>query len=247
MPRFFIPTDHISGSTAIIDGSDAHHISHVLRMAKGDGLLVCDMGRREHSCIIKEITPENVVLEIISTKESSNEPTVKVTLYQGLPKSDKLEQIIQKAVELGVYEIVPVEAERSIVKVNGNFEKKLERYNAISLAAAKQCGRGMIPKVSEPIKFPELVKRLSAHGKGFICYEGECAEPISQIAKKAFESGVSDIGFYIGPEGGLSDFEIKSAEDAGISLCTLGKRILRTETASGCVLSVLMLLSGNLE
>lgn len=246
MPRFFIPTDNINGDVIRIDGSDAHHIAHVLRMAKGDTLTVCDMGRREHLCVIEDFTKESVILRVTSSKESSNEPTVAVTLYQGLPKSDKLEQIIQKAVELGVYGIVPVEAERCVVKVNDGFAKKLERYNAISLSAAKQCGRAYVPKVSESIKFPELVRRLKEHKLSFICYEGTEVVPIKELCEKALEGGVTDVGFYIGPEGGLSVSEIELAKKEGIALCGLGSRILRTETASGCVLSALMLMSGNL-
>ncbi len=247
MPRFFIPTDCIEDNKIVIYGSDAHHLSHVLRMAKGDTVTVCDMGRREHECKICDFREGEVELEIISTKESSNEPTVKVTLYQGLPKADKLEQIIQKSVELGVYKIVPVEAERSVVKVKDGYDKKLDRYNAIALAAAKQCGRGYVPSVEAPMKFKAAAEALASHELSFICYEGTDVVPIIKIANEAFSRGVFDVGFYIGPEGGLSNDEIMLAKEAGIALCGLGKRILRTETASSCVLSALMLLSGNLE
>lgn len=247
MPRFFVPSDCIDENKVVIRGSDAHHLSHVLRMAKGDKVTLCDMGRREHECKITGFFEDGVELEILSTKESSNEPTVKVTLYQGLPKSDKLEQIIQKGVELGVYKIVPVEAERSVVKVKDGYDKKLSRYNAIALAAAKQCGRAYVPTVEEPVKFKDAVEALKSHKLAFVCYEGTDVIPLRDIAEEAFSKGIDDVGFYIGPEGGLSNAEILLCEEKDIALCGLGKRILRTETASGCVLSALMLLSGNLE
>lgn len=247
MPRFFIPSDSISDGKVTVRGSDAHHLSHVLRMAKGDVVTLCDMGRREHECKITGFSEDTVELEIISTKESSNEPTVKVTLYQGLPKADKLEQIIQKGVELGVFSIVPVEAERSVVKVKDDYSKKLSRYNAISLAAAKQCGRALVPTVEEPMRFKDMIAALKKHECSFICYEGADVVPLRTLAEEAFSNGIDDIGFYIGPEGGLSEAEISLAKAEGIALCGLGKRILRTETAPLCVLSALMLLSGNLE
>lgn len=247
MPRFFIPSDCIVDNKVTVHGSDAHHLSHVLRMAKGDVVTLCDMGRREHECKIIGFSEDTVELEIISTAESSNEPTVSVTLYQGLPKADKLEQIIQKGVELGVHKIVPVEAERSVVKVKDGYEKKLARYNAISLAAAKQCGRAYVPAVEAPVRFKDAVSALKSHGLAFICYEGTEVVPLRTVANEALSKGIDDIGFYIGPEGGLSNAELLIAKEAGIVLCGLGKRILRTETASGCVLSSLMLLSGNLE
>ena len=247
MPRFFVPSDSIKDNKITVRGSDAHHLSHVLRMAKGDEVTLCDMGRREHLCKITGFFEDAVELEIISTKESSNEPTVSVTLYQGLPKGDKLEQIIQKGVELGVCKIVHVEAERSIVKVKDGYEKKLARLNAIALAAAKQCGRAYVPTVEEPMRFKDAIDALKKHRCSFICYEGTDVVPLRTLAEKAFSEGADDIGFYIGPEGGLSEAEISLAKAEGIALCGLGKRILRTETAPLCVLSALMLLSGNLE
>lgn len=246
MSRFFIPTDSIDGDSILITGSDAHHISHVLRMAKGDRLTVCDMGRREHECVISDFSKDTVALKVISTKDSENEPSVRVTLYQGLPKADKFEQIIQKAVELGVDRIVPVKAERSIVKVNESFGKKLERYSAIAESAAKQCGRAIIPQVSEAVSFEQMISEMKKLSLSFICYEGNEVIPIKKLLSDAIENGVGEIGFYIGPEGGLSVSETKAAKEAGIAMCGLGSRILRTETASGCVLSCIMLLSGNL-
>ena len=247
MPRFFIPSDSISENKVLLTGSDAYHLSHVLRVKKGDVVTLCDMARREHECKIINFSDGGVELEIVSTKESSNEPSISVTLYQGLPKADKLEQIIQKGVELGVSKIVPVEAQRSVVKVKDGYDKKLNRYNAISLAAAKQCGRAIIHSVSSPIKFKDAVQMMRTHQLAFICYEGDGVTGLKEIATKAFSEGVCDIGFYIGPEGGLSNEETEMARENQIPLCGLGPRILRTETASGCVLSALMLLSGNLE
>ena len=247
MSRFFVPSDNIDGEKITVCGSDAHHIAHVLRMEKGDSLTVCDMGRREHLCIIEGFSRDEVYLRITESRESKNEPDVCVTLYQGLPKGDKLEQIIQKAVELGVSRVVPVKAERSIAKVNDSFGKKLERYNAISLAAAKQCGRAAVPKVDEPVSFSKMCELAASHEEFFICYEGDGVVPLYEIATSAFSKGVTDIGFYIGPEGGVSASELDVAKQRDITFCGLGSRILRTETASGCVLSALMLLSGNLQ
>lgn len=246
MPRFFITPDAVSEKSVTITGDDAFHIGHVLRMTVGEKLTVCDTDAVEYFCEISGFTKDEVRLSVISSQKSENEPSVSVTLYQGLPKADKFEQIIQKAVELGVGSIVPVCAKRCVVKVGDGFDKKLARYNAISLSGAKQSGRGKVPRVESPIGFDELIARLSKHSLGFICYEGSDAVPICDVLNSAFKKGITDVGFYIGPEGGVDGEEVKKASAAGITLAGLGNRILRTETASGCVLSVIMALSGNL-
>lgn len=240
MYRFFIEDGVNSGSEIRISGSDYNHIKNVLRMKKGEEVLISDGKDREYLCAIADITEEEVILSIEDIMGTSRELPTKITLFQGLPKGDKMEQIIQKTVELGVTEIVPVAMKRCVVKLDAKKAgKKVERWNGIALSAAKQSKRGIIPEVKDVVTYQDAVKIAADMDAFLVPYEN--AEGI-EGARKLVDSmkGKKSIAIFIGPEGGFEDSEIELALKHGANTLTLGKRILRTETAGMCMLSILM-------
>lgn len=242
MYRFFIDGGIHSEEDIRITGSDYNHIKNVLRMKPGEKVLISDGNDREYLCAIKGMTGEEICLGIEDIIGTSRELPVKITLFQGIPKGDKMEQIIQKAVELGVYEIVPVAMKRSVVKLDyKKAAKKAERWNSIALSAAKQSKRGIIPKVQEVLPYDEAIKKASAM-KGFLLpYEN--AEGIEESRRLiASMKGKQSIAVFIGPEGGFDETEVQKAIEGGAKTLTLGRRILRTETAGMTMLSILMFL-----
>ena len=240
MPKFFVRQDAISEGRITIVGDDAFHISRALRMAKGEHITVCDMQCNEYDCVLSEFNPDNVVAEIADTKRIDNEPPVRVSLFQALPKGDKLDTVIQKAVECGVYEITPFESERCVVKAKPEAEeRKTERRNRISLEAAKQCGRGYIPVVNTTVSFERAVEAACKCDLCLFCYEGEEQSSLKKTLQD--NSGISSVAIFIGSEGGFSVNEVAYAKNKGMTSVSLGKRILRTETASLTTLSMLML------
>ena len=239
IPRIYIASDRIENGKAFIDGSDANHILRVLRKVKGDSLHVCDMHGNSYKAIIDEITPDGLYAILGEAEKNDNEMPFRVSVYQCIPKGDKLDTVIQKAVELGAYEIVAVMSERCVARPDAKtFAKRLERLSKISESAAAQCGRNIIPQVRGIIDYDTAIKEISEKDIGFVCYEGDGTLPIKDILKDTPET----IGFLIGPEGGLSEKETASARNNNIALAGLGKRILRTETASGYVLSAISVL-----
>lgn len=242
MYRFFVDNGISSGEDIRITGSDYNHIKNVLRMKQGEKVLISDGNDREYLCSLREITGEEVYFEIEDIMGTSRELPAKITLFQGIPKGDKMEQIIQKAVELGVYEIVPVAMKRSVVKLDHKkAAKKAERWNSIALSAAKQSKRGIIPQVREILPYDEAVKEASTMEKFLLPYEN--AEGIDGSRKLvASMKGKQSIAVFIGPEGGFDETEVQRAIESGAQTLTLGKRILRTETAGITMLSILMFL-----
>ncbi len=249
MPRFFVEKSAVEGARIIIDGEDAKHISLSLRAKVGEKITACDGQGTDYECEIAEITRDSVLLKILEEKRCGAEPSVEVTLYQALAKSDKFDFIVQKCVELGVAKIVPVVTERCVSKPDdASLSKKTARWNKISKEAAKQSGRGAIPEVCDAVSFNEALELMSKDDLCFVCYESTPRRPVTEVYEDALKrADVKTISFLIGPEGGISEKEILSAEDKGVSLAGLGPRILRTETAPLCVLSALMLMSGNLS
>ena len=229
----------------VIRGDDARHIGRSLRMRVGDPLTVCDMRRSEYACEITGITGSEVSLRILARGESGNEPRVFVTLYQAFPKSDKMDYIVQKAVELGVGRIVPVTSERSIPRPEAErLARRLRRWQKIALEAGGQCGRGIKVEIGEALCYNEALEKLRGREGSFICYEGDGTVRLSEYFRDAdLSCGAS---FLIGPEGGLSAGEVQAAREAGVPLVGLGKRIVRTETASGLALAALLFASGEL-
>lgn len=240
MYRFFIEDGINSGNEIRISGSDYNHIKNVLRMKKGEEVLISDGKDREYLCAIADMTEEEVILTIEDIMGTSRELSAKIVLFQGLPKGDKMEQIIQKTVELGVAEIVPVAMKRCVVKLDAKKAgKKVERWNGIALSAAKQSKRGIIPEVKNVVSFSDAVKMAADMDAFLVPYEN--AEGIEGARKLvASMKGKKSIGIFIGPEGGFEDSEIELALENGAQTLTLGRRILRTETAGMTMLSILM-------
>lgn len=245
MARFFLSRDAMDLASGVIPiaGDDAHHIAFSLRMAVGERLTVCDMQKTEYACTITDIKPELVLLRIDEVHPNSTELPLAVTLYQSLPKGDKMDYIVQKAVELGVTSIVPVAGARCIVKLDEkNAQKKVARWQKIAEEAAKQCGRGMIPQIGMPVSFAQAIAAGAAADLPLFCYEGDGTVSLKTVLDNAkatlpSDGAVLSSAVYIGPEGGYDTREVALAADAGFPSVNLGRRILRCETASGFVLS----------
>ena len=239
MYRFFVDSKSINGSRVVITGKDAHHIKDVLRLGIGDEISVCTGDEWEYTCEISTMTAGEVSAIIVDTTRPGKELPSKITLYQCLPKKDKLELIIQKAVELGACRIVPVQSARVIVHLDPKREAaRVERWNAIAKAAAKQSGRMFVPEVSGVFSFEEMLEDAKDTDVRIIPYEKSKGMDRTRELIGAIRPGQS-VAVVIGPEGGFEEKEIEKAEKAGFTPISLGKRILRTETAGMSVLSVL--------
>ena len=246
MPRFF--TQDITEAGGCITGEDAKHIAKVLRMKVGDELTVCDTKGRDYDCMIEEIGAGEVRLKVLSVAPSQSEPDVRVHLYQAMPKADKMETIIQKAVELGAASITPVMTRRCVSRPDAkSMDKKLVRYNRIALEAAKQCGRGVVPPVLPLLELPQALEQMQWTGCPILFYENATA-PAKQVIAKARESGKElEIAVLIGAEGGFDEDEVALAREHGCHILSLGKRILCCETAPLAALTILMYETGNME
>jgi len=242
MHRFY--SENISGSTVTIDGTDVGHIRNVLRLRPGDRILVGDGAGREYTCCIESMDEDSVTAAIEDVNDVYSELPARITLYQGVPKGDKLELIIQKAVELGVYKVVPVMMERTVVKLDAvrdaaKIEKRVRRYRMIAESAAKQSGRGIVPEVESFVDMDKAVAMASEGTAILVPYES--ARGIDYTREVMADMvGRESISVFIGPEGGFSDGEIDRLSAAGGRIITLGRRILRTETAGLTTLSILM-------
>ncbi len=241
MYQFFVEPSQIQGKKIIITGSEVNHIRNVLRMKPGEEIAVSNgIDGREYRCGIEEFAEDTVVCTLRFIKEEGVELPCEIYLFQALPKADKMELIVQKAVELGVHEIIPVAAKRCVVKLDEKKAAgKVNRWQGISEAAAKQSRRGVIPVVRAPVSFREAVETARDMDVRLIPYE--LAKDMSHTRSliEAVEPG-QRIAVFIGPEGGFEESEIQAALAAGIEPVTLGRRILRTETAGLAVLSWLM-------
>ena len=239
MPKFFAEKENISASQIILDGEEAKHITKVLRMQPGESITVCDGEGMDYVAEIEKIEKNFLTLRILEKLETTSESAVKITLFQCLPKASKMEYVIQKCTELGIYEIIPCISERCVVKLDGEADgkKKVERWQAVAKAAAKQSGRGIVPKIGMPVSFQEATCRLAEKPLSFIPYENEEQLTLKTLLRD--KPLPESAAFIIGPEGGFSDKEISMAQAQGIQSITLGKRILRTETAAEVVLSMM--------
>ncbi len=240
MPRFFINSKDIFDDNINIKGDDYNHIKKVLRLKCGEIVTLSDGVGNEYEAKIEEFGDGFVHTKVIESYKNATEPPIKVTLYQGLPKSDKMDFIIQKSVELGISRIVPVITERTVVKLSNEKDalKKCERWNRISQEAAKQCNRGIIPEIEIPITFKQAIKQTKDKSLSLIPYEKESNNSLKQILRAV--SNIIEVSVFVGPEGGFTEQEIEEAVKFGINSVTLGPRILRTETAGIAVLSILM-------
>ena len=240
MQHFFVDASQVSEETIRIEGTDVNHMKNVLRMRIGEEVTVSDGQGKEYLCQVRDFEEEQVQLKIVETKASDAELPSKIYLFQGLPKADKMELVIQKAVELGAFEVIPVAMKRSVVKLDAKkAESKVKRWNAIAESAAKQSKRSILPQVSDVVTFAQAVKMAENCQIKLLPYE--CADGMEKT-KRLIENITpgQDIAVFIGPEGGFDLDELGLAKEAGCEIITLGKRILRTETAGMMLLSVLM-------
>lgn len=240
MNQFFVEESQIQGSEIIIEGTDVNHIKNVLRMKIGEEVMISNGTDKHYICSIVTISEERVVTKIVDIDTNSTELPVKLYLFQGLPKADKMELIIQKSVELGVYEIIPVAMKRCVVKLDAKKEKsKLARWQGIAKSAAKQSKRMVIPNISSVMNFKEAVAYAKSLDYNIIPYEfANGMEKSKQIIKSLGQ--YKSVGIFIGPEGGFEEAEIAYAKENNMQIISLGKRILRTETAGLTALSIIM-------
>lgn len=239
MHRFFVEPSQIGEKEIVITGPDVNHIRNVLRMRAGEELLAADGQGSEYRCILRELQDSEIRAEICRKLSGSAELSSRITLFQGLPKSDKMDLIIQKCVELGVFRIVPVTTKRTVVKLDAKKEEsRRKRWTAVSESAAKQSGSGIIPEISGVRGFKEAVEEAGELDVCLIPYEK--AENMARTREilSGIPAGAS-IGVFIGPEGGFEEEEVREAMEAGARPITLGRRILRTETAGMAVLAML--------
>lgn len=239
-PRFF--TENISDGVAVLEGEDAKHAATVLRMRAGDYAVICDGRKTDYLAEVTESTPGCCTFRILESTPNEAEPSIHLRLFQAMPKSDKMEFIVQKAVECGAAEIIPFFSERCVSRPDKKqMEKKLVRYQKIAVEAAKQCGRGIIPTVGQAVEFSALKTLISAENTGILFYE--CSTVPLREAVTEFRENVDII---IGSEGGFEPREAEELQKLGLASVSLGKRILRCETAPVAAISILMNLTGNM-
>ncbi len=237
MARFFVSPNELLNNFITLTGENAAH-AKVLRLQQGEQVVVCDGEGNECNCTVSDVNASQISLVVNNRHESVSEPSIRASIYMAFSKGDKLEHVIQKATELGAYEIVAFPSARSISKPDEkSIAKKLDRWQKIAASAAEQSGRGYVPKVIVLKNFTEAVKRGAAADKAILFYENEQATTLHM----ALTAGVyKTISLLTGPEGGLEVAEVAQAAEAGFSVCSLGKRILRCETAPLCALSAVM-------
>lgn len=230
MHRFFVDKDNITDEYITITGENVNHIKNVLRLKVGDEIFLCDGERNDYLVKIEAIAKDKVTGLIIDKMKSKSESDVEVILYQGMPKGSKMELIIQKATELGVSKIVPMISDRVVVKFKDykKTSKKVDRWNKIALEASKQCNRGIVPKVTSPVKFKDVLIELKDKKNIIVPYENEENISIKSVLKNISKDSVNIV---IGPEGGFEESEIENFKSINAKIVSLGSRILRTETA----------------
>ncbi len=246
MPRFFVEANQINKDKIEITGQDVRHIRDVLRLDYHALIEVCNGQGIDYDCVIEEINSETIVAKILEERFSKSEPKTKVILFQSLIKGDKIEWVIQKSIEIGVNEIIPMQTTFCVSKMDTSkkADAKINRWNKIAQSAAKQSGRGMIPEVARPVTFAKALELCEKMDLALIAYEKEDQKTLrSQLSGLAGKT----MGILIGPEGGFSKEEIEKAEKAGIKAITLGPRILRSETASITLVSNILYELGEMD
>ena len=237
MTRFFVEPAQLESEFPELTGENAKH-AKVLRLKAGEEVLLCDGEGNESLCAVEQVSDNRIVLRVLQRRASETEAAVRVSVYMAFPKADKLEHVIQKATELGAYEIVAFPSGRCISKPDEkSLAKKVERWQKIAASAAEQSGRGRIPKVLTMPSYKAALERAAMADKALLFYENERATTLRMALN---HSTYTTVSLLTGPEGGLEEAEVQQAMDAGLSVCTLGKRILRCETAPLCALSAVM-------
>ena len=237
MHKFFVDPSSVEADIIKIRGEDSHHISRVLRLKEDDEVIVCDKNGIDYYCSVKSIEKDEVTVWILKKEVSKVEPPIEITLYQGVPKGDKLETVIQKCVELGAVAIVPVAMKRSVAVIKDK-EKKQIRMQRIAMEAAKQCGRAKIPEVFKVMSFKEAIEHSGSCDLKILPYEAENETSLKKVLKDNTEA--KKIAVFIGPEGGFDEEEVSLAKQSGFEIVTLGPRIMRTETAPLACISAIM-------
>ena len=241
MARFFVTPEEMNADSLVLTGTNAEH-AKVLRLKPGEEVLICDGDGNECRCVVERMDAREVELTVLERMESINEASVRVSIYMAFPKADKLEHVIQKATELGAYEIIAFPTSRCVSRPDDkSLSKKLERWQKIAASAAEQSGRGRIPRVLTLPSYAAALERAAQADKAILFYENEQATTL----RMAMEQGsAKTFSLLTGPEGGLDIKEVEQAQKAGLQVCTLGKRILRCETAPLCALSAVMYACG---
>ena len=250
MSRFFVSRDSVDldNHRITITGEDVKHIRNVLRCMPGDALELSDGSGMDYDVAIESIEKDSILTKIVNERPNKTEPPVNITLFQGIPKADKMEYIIQKCVELGVVKIVPVMTARTVVRVENarDAASKTARWKRIALEAAKQCDRGAVPQVEEPVRLEMALKMAESCDLRLLPYEEETEVNLRKHLQDYKESNtgesgrISNIALFIGPEGGFTTDEVQKSVKSGFKSVTLGPRILRTETAGVAVIAIMM-------
>lgn len=248
MPKFFVTENQVENDAIYIIGKDVNHIKNVLRKNINDNITICNNdSKQDYLCKIININEEKIQCEIVEKLQTNTESNILINVCQGLPKADKMELIIQKAVELGVYEITPIKMKRCVVKLKGkDEEKKIERWQKISEVASKQCGRNHIPQINKIKLISEVCEEIKNYDLVLIAYECEeqntLKKELEKIKEKVKENSKEELKILIliGPEGGIDEQEIDLLRKNGAKIITLGKRILRTETVALSMTSIIM-------
>lgn len=241
MARFFVSPDELLRNQILLTGENAAH-AKVLRLKQGEEVLLSDGAGNECVCAVGDLTAEGLLVDVVNRQASATEPCVRASVYMAFSKGDKLEHVIQKATELGAYEIVAFPSARCVSRPDDkSLSKKLERWQKIAASAAEQSGRGIIPKVTALDSYKAALERATTADKAILFYENEKAVTLKMALE---ESAYQSISLLTGPEGGLDEREVSMAKEMGLSICTLGSRILRCETAPLCALSAVMYASG---
>ena len=241
MTRFFIEPEDMQPDFLVLTGENAQH-AKVLRLKNGEEVLVCDGQGRECLCTVSDVSPERISLVVNHCQESDTEAAVRLSVYMAFAKGEKLEHVIQKATELGAFEIIAFPSARCVSRPDEkSLKKKLERWQKIAQSAAQQSGRGRIPEVLVMTSYKQALSRAAQADVGLLFYENERATTLKMaLTQKPYQT----VSILTGPEGGLEESEVEQASQAGLQVCTLGKRILRCETAPLCALSAIMYDSG---
>jgi len=240
MPRFFVGSDSIDGESLRICGGDAFHIARAQRMAVGDSLTVCDDRGREYDCVLSSVHDSEVLCRIRGVRETTAEPSVRIRLFAAWSKGDKPEIITQKAVELGASSVTMFSSGFCVVKLTPEkLAHRTERLRRIAEEAAKQCGRGKLPQVCEPLSYEKMLREAAASPLSLFCYEGEHARSVKEVLEAA-DDRTDEISVIVGSEGGFSPAEAAMAVEAGLVPVHLGRRILRCETAPDLALSAIL-------
>jgi 16S rRNA (uracil1498-N3)-methyltransferase len=246
MHKFFVLKENVFGNSCVIEGEDVKHIYKVLRLESGDKININDGEGNEYLGEIQEVNKKEVKVNLLEKIELNNESDLKVHLYQGMPKSAKMDFIVQKCTELGISQITPIITGRVVVKTELSEFKKVDRWNRIALEACKQSKRSLVPIINTPIEFNELLESLKKYDLVVVPYENQEGQGIRYLTAQVKNKVVKNVGIVIGPEGGFEESEIEALKQLGAYIVTLGPRILRTETAGFVALSLLMYELGDL-